>query len=69
MSWETERERETQREREAISRRRRIKSLIRKEKPIMELAFVAVIFSVVKLIVWQARQETQLSVCLSVCGL
>jgi hypothetical protein len=56
MSWE----------REAVSRRRRIKSFIRKEKHIKESVFVAVIFPVVKPIVWQAREETQWSVCLSV---
>ena len=47
-----------------MSRRRRIKIFIRKEKHIKELDFVAVIFAIVKPIVWQAREETQLSVCL-----
>jgi hypothetical protein len=60
MSWERERERDT------VSRRRRIKSFIRKEKHIKELVFVAVIFLFVKPIVWQAREEIQLSGCLSV---
>jgi hypothetical protein len=72
MSWkrarERDRERETERERETGSRRRRIRSFIRKEKHIKELAFVAVIFAIGKPIVWQAREETQSSVCLSVSG-
>jgi hypothetical protein len=47
MSWERERERE----RETVSRRRRIKSFIRKEKRIKELAFVAVTLAAVMPIV------------------
>ena len=61
---EREWERESERERETVSGRLRIKSFIRKEKHIKQLVFVAIIFAVVKVIVWQAREETQLSVCL-----
>jgi len=57
MSWEGGRE--VERERESVSRRRRIKSFIRNEKHIKELAFVAVIL--------YGRPERKHN-CLSVCG-
>jgi hypothetical protein len=44
-----------------------LRAFIFKEKQVKKLAILEVIFAVEKPIVWQAREEIQFSVCLSVC--